>query len=211
MKKIVLGTAAAAALSLGMSGAALAQRNNNAAGAAVLVVDTDRVMTECTACRAAQTALQGQVQQAQQFAQGLAQPLQTEGQAIEAAVRALNGKQPDAALQQRATAFQTRQNQANQQIGQREQTIRSTQAHVQQQIGTRLIPIIESIRASRRAAIAVSKSSTLANDNAIDITAEVLTQLNQQVPSVSVTPLPQQNAPAAPAGTQPAQPQPQGR
>lgn len=210
MKKIVLGTAAAAALSLGMSGAALAQRNN-AAGATVLVVDTDRVMTECTACRAAQTALQGQVQQAQQFAQGLAQPLQTEGQAIEAAVRALNGKQPDAALQQRATAFQTRQNQANQQIGQREQTIRSTQAHVQQQIGTRLIPIIESIRASRRAAIAVSKSSTLANDNAIDITAEVLTQLNQQVPSVSVTPLPQQNAPAAPAGTQPAQPQPQGR
>ena len=204
MKKIVLGAAAAATLSLGMSGAALAQRNNAASGATILVVDTERVMSECTACRAAQTTLQGQVQQAQQFAQGLAQPLQTEGQAIEAAVRALAGKQPDAALQARATAFQTRQNQANQQINQREQTIRSTQANVQQQLGARLIPIIESIRSTRRAAIAISKNSTLANDAAIDVTAEVLTQLNQQLPSVTVAPLPQQ---APPAGTQPTQPQ----
>jgi outer membrane protein len=202
MNKFALG-AAAAALSLGMSGTALAQRNNNAAS--ILIVDTDRVVTECTACRAAQAALQTQLQQAQQFAQQLAQPLQTEGQAIETAVRALNGKPADAALQQRATAFQTRQNQANQQINQREQSIRSTQAHVNQQIGERLIPIIESVRASRRATIVLSKGSTLASDNAVDVTQDVLAQLNQQLPSVSITPMPQQQAPAG--QTQ----QPQGR
>jgi outer membrane protein len=39
------------------------------------------------------------------------------------------------------------------------------------------------------------------------VTADVLAQLNQQLPSVSITPLPQQ---AAPAGQQPQQ-QPQGR
>jgi Skp family chaperone for outer membrane proteins len=208
MKKFALG-AAVAALSLGMPGAALAQRNNSAPS--ILIVDTERVLTECTACRAAATNLQQQIQQMQQFAQGLAQPLQTEGQGIETAVRALNGKQPDSALQQRVNSFQTRQNQANQQIQQRENTIRSTQAHVNQQIGQRLGPILEQIRGQRRATIVLSKNSTLANDNAVDVTNDVLAQLNQQLPSVNVTPLPQQAPPAGQPGQQQPQPQPQGR
>jgi outer membrane protein len=203
MNKFVFG-AALAALTIAAPGVADAQRNNNAAAApAILIVDTERVFSECTACRAASTQLQQQVQQAQQLAQQLATPLQTEGQQIETAVRALNGRQPDAALQQRITNFQNRQNQANQQLGQREQTIRSTQAHVNQQIAARLGTVVEAIRNTRAALVVLNKNSTLANSNAIDVTNEVLTQLNQQLPSVSVTPLPQQQ--------QPAQQQPQGR
>jgi Skp family chaperone for outer membrane proteins len=202
MKKFAFG-AAIAALTVALPGTAQAQRNN---APAILVVDTERVFSECTACRAANTTLGQQVQQAQQLAQQLAAPLQTEGQQIETAVRALNGRQPDAALQTRITTFQNRQNQANQQLGQREQTIRSTQAHVNQQIGTRVGPIVEQIRNTRGAIVVLPRSSTLANLDSIDVTNEVLTQLNQQLPSVSVTPLPQQQQPA-PAQ----QPQPQGR
>jgi len=195
MNKFAIGTAFAA-LAFALPAAAPAQRN--AAAAPILVVDTERVASECTACRAANATLQQQVDQARQFATTLQQPLQTEGQAIEAALRALNGKQPDAALQTRMQAFQTRENNANQQLAGREQNIRSIQAHVSQQIGTRLRPIIEQVRATRRASIVLSKGGTLASDPAIDVTNEVLAQLNQQLPSVSVTPLPQQ-----PAGTQP--------
>jgi outer membrane protein len=204
MNKFAFG-AAIAALSMALPGAALAQRNAAAAGPDILIVDTGRVFNECTACRAAQTQLQTQVTTLQQRRNTLAQQLQTEGAPIQTAVNALNGKQPDAALTARITAFQTRQNQAEQELQRSGATLESTQAHVNQQIGNRFGPIVEQLRATRRAAVVMSKNGTLANDPALDITNDVLTQLNQQLPSVSVTPMPQ---PAAPAQQQQ---QPPGR
>jgi Skp family chaperone for outer membrane proteins len=199
MKKLVLG-AAFAALSVGMSGPVAAQRNN----ADILIVDTQRVLTECTACRAAQAQLQTQANALQQRRATLGQQLQTEGTPIQTAVTALNGRQPDAALNARIQAFENRQNQAAQEIQRATATIQSTDAHVNQQIGARLVTIVESIRAARRASIVLPKASTLASDNALEVTNEALTQLNQQLPSVSVTPLPQQQAPVQPQ-------RPQGR
>jgi outer membrane protein len=183
--------AAMAALVLLSPAAAGAQRLSPAV---VAVVDTDRILRECTACRAAQTTLQGQVTQLQQRQQQLAAPLQTEGQAIQTAIAALQGKQPDAALQARIQSIQTRQQQANQELGRQEQTLRSTQAHVVQQINTRLGPIINAQLATTGATLIVSRDAALAVAPSIDITNAVLAQLNQQLPSVSVTPLPQQPA-----------------
>ena len=194
MKKLLIGAAAVAAL---LPAAAPAQRLNPAV---IAVVDTQRVYSECTACRAAQTQLQAQLDQLRQRAQTLSQPLQTEQQSLETAVKALNGKQPDAALSQRIQAFQTRQSTANQEIAQGEQNLRSTQAHVAQQIGTRLQPISSSVMQSRGAAIVLDKGNTLDAAASVDVTNDVLAQLNQQLPSVSVTPLPQQPAQAQPTG-----------
>ncbi|WP_106639340.1 OmpH family outer membrane protein [Allosphingosinicella vermicomposti] len=196
MKKLLLGAAALAAI---VPAAAPAQRLSPAV---VAVVDTQRIFAECTACRAAQTQLQTQLDTLRTRAQTLGQPLQTEAQSIQQAVAALNGKQPDAALQQRAQSLQTRQTQANQEIQQGEQNIRSTQAHVAQQITQRLNPIINTVMQSRNATVVLDKGNTLAASASIDVTNDVLAQLNQQLPSVSVTPLPQQ---------QPAQAQPTGR
>ncbi len=57
---------------------------------------------------------------------------------------------------------------------------------------------------ARGANIVLPKGATLANSDALDVTAEVLAALNQQLPSVTVAPLPQQAAPQQP-------PRPQGR
>ena len=54
MKKLALSLAAAVS-ALTISGAAEAQQRS------ILVVDTDRILTECTACKAANTQLQSQV------------------------------------------------------------------------------------------------------------------------------------------------------
>ena len=167
--------------------AALAQARGG-----IVVVDTDRILSECTACRAATATLNSQTTTLRTRAQTLQTQLQTEGQPIQTAVNALNGKQPDAALQARITAFQTKQRNAEQELATGQRNLQSTQAHVSQQLSTRLLPIIEQSRARRGAAIAVAKSGLLASDTAVDITGEVLTALNQQVPAVSVTPLPQQ-------------------
>ena len=187
MTKFLTGSALAA-LALAIPAAAPAQRLSPAV---VAVVDTGRIFSECTACRAAQAQLQSQLQQAQQRGQQLSQPLQTESQAIQTAINALAGKQPDAALQRRIQALQAQQNTANQELAGREQTIRSTQAHVAQQINARLTPIINQVMQTRGAALIVEKGATLAVSPSIDVTNDVLAQLNQQLPSVSITPLPQ--------------------
>ena len=115
---------------------------------------------------------------------------------IETAIAALAGKQPDAALQQRIQRYQTSRQQGEAELAQKENQIQSTQANVQRQIGARVVQLSEAARARRQADIVIGKSATLASNGANDITAEVLAALNQQLPSVSVTPLPQQAAPA---------------
>lgn len=184
MRKLILSVAAAGTLA--MAGSA------NAQSATVLTVDTDRILAECTACRAASTQLQSQITSARQRAQTLEGQLRTEAQTLETQVKALNGRQPDAALQQKITAFQTKQTQARTELGNRERQIESIQAHVQQQIGTRVVQISEQVRARRQASVVMSKGSLIAVDPRSDVTGEVLAALNQQMPSVSVTPLPQQ-------------------
>jgi Skp family chaperone for outer membrane proteins len=186
MKKLIFPIAAAVGALVVASPAQAQQRP------AILVVDTDRVLNECTACKAAASQLQGQVQQGRTRAQQLETSLKPEAEALEKAVQALGGKQPDQALQARIAAFRQKQQQGASELSNRENTIQSTQAHVQQQIGGRLVQVVEQSRARRQASIVVAKQGTLASDTAIDITGEVLTALNQALPSVSVTPLPQQ-------------------
>ena len=198
MKKIVLG-AALAALSVGLSGAAVAQK---APGAVIVVVDTDRIYRDCTACRAAQTQLQGLITAARARAQTLGQPLQTEAQSIEqagAAIRNQTGAARTAAettLSTRVQAFQARQSAAQQEVASLEQNIQSTQQNVLRQINVRLNPIFTTVMNARGANVALDVNATLARSNAIDVTDAVLTALNQQLPSVSVTPLPQAAQPA---------------
>ncbi|NJC06285.1 Skp family chaperone for outer membrane proteins [Sphingomonas kaistensis] len=197
--KLVLGLLAATAVAT----PAAAQR---LPAAVVAVVDSGRIYAECTACRAALTQLQSQATALQTRQQALAAPIQTEGQAIEAAINALPAAQrqnPPAALQQRVQRWQQSQQTANQELQGLQTRLQSTQAHVRQQLDARLGPIINQAMVARGANIAVDTDATLARANGVDITNDVLTALNAQVPSVSVTPLPQQ--------AQPAQPRPTGR
>lgn len=176
---------------------ALAQR---APAAVVVVVDTDRIGAECTACRAATQQLQQREQQLRTRAQTLQTQLQTEGKPIQDSIEALKGKQPDAALQQRVAAFQAKQRSAEQELSNSQRSLQSTQAHVNQQIGARLRTIIGTVAAQRGANIAVGKDTTLYSATTVDVTDAVLAQLNQQLPSVSVTPLPQQPQQTNPQG-----------
>lgn len=196
MRKTLLLAAIAAAT-------ALPTTANAQARGGVIIVDTANVLSNCTACKAAQTQLEQRQTTLRSRVQTLTQQLQTEGKPIQDAVDALKGKQPDVALQQRITAFQTKERNAQQEISNSQRQLQSTAAHVQQQVGARLIQIVEQSRARRGASIAVAKDSTLANDTSIDVTSEVLAALNQALPSVSVTPLPQ--------AQQQQQQQPQGR
>jgi len=170
--------------------------------AKIAIVDSERIFRDCTACKAATTQLQAQRQQLQSLATTLGQPLQTEAQSLQTAVTAAKGN-PDAALQTKIRTFEQRQQQAQAQIGQQEQQVQRNIAYVREQIGTKLGPIITQVAQQRGATLAVDKGSTFYNAPATEITDAVLTALNSQLPSVSVT-APAQAAPAAGARPAPA-------
>jgi outer membrane protein len=207
MNKLLLGTAAAVLAFTPF--AAIAQR---ATPALIVIVDTDTIFRTCTACVAAQGQLQGMITALQQQQQTLSAPIQSEAQSIEAAATAarnLTGAartSAEAAIQTRLGALQTRQNQANQTLQRQEANIRSSQANVSQQLSARLDPIVRQVMSARGANIVMPKGATLAASDALDVTSEVLAALNQQLPSVTVAPLPQSANPA-----QPQPPRPQGR
>ena len=187
--KTILTMAALAASALAIPSAAVAQR---APAAVVVVVDSDRIYRECNACRTAQTQLQSRVAALQTRQQTLSNQLRPEGQAIQTAIQALNGRAPDAALRARAEAFQKKQDDANQELGRSQQNLQSIQANVVRQINERMNPVINQVMTARGANVAVDTDAILAHSAAINVTTEVLAGLNRALPSVSLTPLPAQ-------------------
>jgi len=192
MKKIAIAALAAAVLPQ----AAWAQ---NVPAPVIVVVDSNKAGTECNACKTALAQLQQQAQSLQTLRQQLGTPLQTEQQQLQTAIDALKGKQPDAALQARITAFQTKQNQAEQQLDTRAQTFERNRAYVLQQIRTRIGPAIEAVQTRRRANLVLDGSQTARFSPSLDVTADVTAELNRTLTSIATT---------APAQAQQA---PQGR
>ena len=209
MNRFTFGVLAAATAMTLATGAAAQQLP----AASIGVVDTDRIIRECTVCVAANTQLQSQVQQLQARAQALGTPLQTEEQALQAAVNALpQGQQPDAALTARIQTFQTNQQNAQREVQTRQQQIERNVQFVRQQIGQRVQPAIQQVMQQRGATLIVDRGATLAASPTVDVTAAVLAIVNQNTAALNVNAPPPAQQPAAttPRPTQP-QPRPQGR
>jgi Skp family chaperone for outer membrane proteins len=173
--------------------------------AIIAVVDLDRVSSECNACKTAAAALRSQQTSFENRRQTLAAPLQAEGKSIQAAVEALNGKEPDATLQARAKAFQAKQQQGVEELQRQAQQLERNQAYVNQQIRDKLNTVYTPVMQKRGANMVVEIGTTLASSSNLDVTNDVLTALNAAMPSIQTI------APAAAANPARPQQQPQGR
>ena len=181
MNKILVSAAFAAAM-LAPS-AAIAQA---VPPAVIAIVDLDKVTTDCNACKSARAALQSQATAIQNREKALAGPLQTEGQAIQKAIDALpQGKEPDAALQARITAFNTKRQQGAQELQRQQEQFQRNTNYISQQIRTKLGPIYQQVMQRRGANIMVELGTTLASGAALDVTNDVLAGLNAALPSVA--------------------------
>ena len=192
MKKLMISAAAAAAVMIS------SQANAQALPAAVVaVVDLDKVTAECNACKTAAAALKAQIDGIENRGKTLSGPLQTEQQSIQKAIDALNGKEPDAALQARAKAWDAKRQQAAQELQNQQAQVQRNQQYVQKQVLDKLGPIYQQVMQRRGANVMVEVGSTLAASNSVDVTNDVLSGLNSALPTISTT--------------APAQAQPQGR
>jgi outer membrane protein len=197
MKKLLISAAIAASTILP------ATANAQAVPAAVIaVVDLDKVSSQCNACKTAAAALRSQATALETRQKSLATPLQTEQKSIQTAIDALGGKEPDAALKTRANSFQTRYQQAQEEIARSGQQIQRNQAYIAQQVRDKLGPIYQQVMQRRGANVMVEVGTTLATSSSLDVTNDVLAALNAALPTIQTT------APAAPAT---ARQQPQGR
>ena len=164
--------------------------------AKVAVVDLDRIGRECTACKTASAALQGQVTTFNNRRQALAGQLQPERQSLTTAVTALNGKEPDAALRARISAFQQKEGAAQQELERSQAQIQRNQAYVGQQVNAKLVPLLQPAMDRRGANVLLDSGSALRFAAAVDVTNDVLVALNGVLTTVSTTaPAQQQNAP----------------
>ena len=195
MNKMLL--IAASAVSLMVPAAASAQA---VPAAVIAVVDLDNVTTNCNACKTASAALRSKATALQNQAKSLSAPLETEGKSIQAAIDALNGKEPDAALKARVTAFESKRQSAATTYQRGQEALQRDQQYIQKQVVDKLGPIYQQVMQKRGANLLLEVGSTLATSQSVDVTADVLAGLNAALPTIATT------APAAPA-----QQQPQGR
>ena len=196
MKNLVFIAAATAAFVLPQTASAQALP-----AAVIAVADINRASAQCNACRTAVATLEGQVNSlkalqtslvsqlasAQALQASLGASLQTEGKALQPAVDALKGGKPDAALTARIQAFQAKQQSAQQQLAQRQETIQANQQYVVSQINTKLDPAISSVMARRGANLVLDMNATIKSAPSIDINSDVLAAVNATLPSVSTT------------------------
>jgi Skp family chaperone for outer membrane proteins len=163
--------------------------------AVVAVVDVDRVRTTCNACKTAIATLQSQATAQNNRAKALGAPLDTEKQSIQTAINALNGKEPDAALKARANAFETKVQQAQEEVSRGQQQLQANQQYIIKQIDDKLNPIFSQVMQRRGANILLEQGATLAAASAVDVTNDVLTALNASLTTIQTT----APAPARPA------------
>jgi Skp family chaperone for outer membrane proteins len=182
MKRLLLS------VSLGASALIPAAAQAQALPAAVVaVVDVDRVRTTCNACRTAIATLQSQATAQENREKTLSAPLQTEGQSIQTAINALNGKEPDAALKTRAQTFQTKLQQAQEEAARGRQQLQANQQYIVKQIDDKLNPIFQQVMQRRGANVLIEQGTTLATSSTIDVTNDVLTALNSSLTTISTT------------------------
>jgi Skp family chaperone for outer membrane proteins len=195
MRKLIMLLAASAAVAI--PSVASAQR---APAAVVVVVDTNKVYNDCNACKTAQAQFQAQATAAQNRQKALAAQLQPEHEAIQKAIDALNGKQPDAALKTRIEAYQKKSEDAQQEVARAEQNLQSIRANIIRQIDVKFGPAVSQVMAAQGANLAIDMEGTIAHGAGTDVTAAVLAALNTSLASISATPLPQTQQQQQPQG-----------
>ncbi len=189
MTKLTLATLAASLVTLPAMASAQALP-----APVIAVVDIARAQSQCNACKTALTQLEGQLAGLRSLQTSLETPLRTEATALQTAVRALNGKAPDTALQARATAFEKKQGDAQRQLAARQQAFERNRAYVLQQINTRLEPAVASVLTKRGASVMLDASQVVRSAPSLDVTADVIAALNSTLTSVATT-APAQAAP----------------
>jgi Skp family chaperone for outer membrane proteins len=218
MKTMIKTLAAGLALSTAVV-AVPAAAQVSSLGVANLDAAVQRSTAWTTALSQMQTTYKATIDQLNSREAAIRTELQPHVTKLQTDAKAANPNQQ--ALQQQYATLQQRQNAAQQELAKIGQPVARARAYVEEQIAAKLDDALRAAMTRKNVSLVVRPEAALSYQPAADITADVTTELNRLVPSVSITPPAnwqpggQQAAAAAPAtpAAQPAQQQkqPQGR
>lgn len=211
--RTALIAAAALAAPMTLAGQAHAQARS------VAVADQERAIAESNAFKTAMTQMQttyktqiDQLTARRTALQAEIQPLVT---AYENAAKAPNAT--EASVRPSATALQTKNNAANQELQRIGAPVELARAYVIEQIALKMNDALKATMTARNVDLLLVPNATVSYQPAADITTALTGEINRLVPSVQIVPpagwrpgQAQQPAAGAPAAA-PQQPQPQGR
>ncbi|GGI74411.1 hypothetical protein GCM10007973_09020 [Polymorphobacter multimanifer] len=201
MKKSLIALALASAAVLPMAAPAFAQ---TLPATVVIVVDLDSIYSNSAAAKGATTDLRARDEALRARATQLQSTLGAEQQQLLQGRPAENAPAATkTAWETRARDFQTRQQQAGQELEKRQADLQAARQFVLKQINDAMQPIITTVMRERGASVAIAKGATLDNSASLDMTADVMARLDKALPRVSTTPPATAAAPAAPAAAPP--------
>lgn len=186
----------------------------NSIGVANLDAAVQRSTAWTTATTQMQTTYKATIDQMNARQTTLRNELQPLATKLETDAKAPNANQQ--ALQQQYATLQQRQNAAQQELARIGQPVARARAYVEEQIVLKLDDAVRAAMTKKNVSLVLRPEAAMSYQPAADITADVTTELNRLVPSVSITPPANwqpggQPAPAAQAPAQQTRPQPQGR
>ncbi len=152
----------------------------------VAVLDLPIILRDSTAAQGVRTQIEGHRQRFQQELAAQEQALQAEGQTLEAQRATMTPEQIQLKQQEIGQKIQ----QLRQQSELRRQQLEEAFNQAMDQVRQSVIQILTEIAQARGFTLVLNKSTVLLSSNEYDITAEVLAQLNQRLPSVQVPAIP---------------------
>jgi Skp family chaperone for outer membrane proteins len=217
MKTMIKTLAAGLALSTALV-AVPAAAQVSAIGVANLDAAVQRSTAWTTAMTQMQTTYKATIDQLNARETAIRTELQPLATKLQNDAKAPNPNQQ--ALQTQYNTLQQKQNAAQQELARIGQPVARARAYVEEQIVGKLDDALRAAMTRKNVNLVVRPDAALSYQPAADITADVTTELNRQVPSVSITPPANwqpggqqaaQATPAAQPATQQQQKQPQGR
>jgi Skp family chaperone for outer membrane proteins len=152
----------------------------------VAVLDLPIILRDSTAAQAVRTQIEAQRGRFQQELAAQEQALQAEGQQLEAQRATMTAEQIQAKQQEIGQKVQ----QLRQQSELRRQQLEDAFNQAMGQVRESVIQILTEIAQARGFTLVLNKSTVLLSATEYDITNEVLSQLNQRLPSVQVPAIP---------------------
>ena len=185
-------TVAAAAL---LAAPASAQRNRDAvpagpAAPVVVVADTNGAIRVSNAFQVAMQQMQATYAPQLQQVEARSTALQAELQTLFTAYETERARTPQNANALRAagTAFESRQQAAEQEIQQLRAPLELAQAYIVEQINLRMAEAVDTARRARGATLVVNREAVLYFEESSSISAAIVTELNRLVPNVRIVP-----------------------
>jgi outer membrane protein len=186
------------ALSLVVTGAAIAVPAASAQGTTVVMIDEARLLTESKAGKDIQTKLTSLETQMKNELEPTRATLETDGKALQTKVegKTREAVAADAALVTQLTAYQNRANDFAQKRQIVSQEFQLTERKALIDFNRAIEPALMEVVNEKKAQIVMSKGQVIFSADTVDVTALVISKLDAKTPTIAVT---RQRVPAQPA------------